>query len=48
MFHLPVMNQQQLLFYSHWDSLYLMVEQFAAIQATLTDPQVREAIEEKR
>ncbi|TNN01119.1 hypothetical protein fugu_010501 [Takifugu bimaculatus] len=44
--------KQQLLFQSSWDSLYLMVEQFveqfAAIQATLTDPQVREAIEEKR
>lgn len=44
--------KQQLLFQSSWDSLYLMVEQFveqfAAIQATLTDPQVREAIGEKR
>lgn len=48
MFHFPVTKQQQLLFHSYWDSLYLMVEQFAAIQATLTDPQVREAIEEKR
>lgn len=46
------MKQQLLLFQSSWDSLYLMVEQFveqfAAIQATLTDPQVRDAIEEKR
>lgn len=46
------MKQQLLLFQSSWDSLYLMVEQFveqfAAIQATLTDLQVRDAIEEKR
>lgn len=53
-FHLSVLQQQLLLVGvpSHWDSLYLMVEQFVeqfpAIQATFTDPQIKEAIEEKR
>lgn len=53
-FHLSVLQQQLLLVGvpSRWDSLYLMVEQFVeqfpAIQATFTDPQLREAIEEKR
>lgn len=53
-FHLTVLQQQLLLVGvpSRWDSLYLMVdqfvEQFPAIQDTFIDPQLREAIKEKR